>query len=424
MKLLNLSSLSIVLILLTLSGCGAKPKPKEEAVIDPTLPKVSLTKNATKSGMKSIALEWKQIKDKRVEGIYIYRESIDENLSSEDSYFDTINTRFATHYLDNNVKPEHRYNYFFVTYSKDAQGERSEVYQTATKPILNSVTWVYAASSMPRSTKIIWRPHTNEIVKAYEIQRRALDEEKWKVVARVQGRLSAEYIDEGLKDNHTYLYNVRAITYNGITSKQSEIVKSITKKLPLTITNLVASKDVAKKIKISWDKTQNKDFSYYKLYRADKPDGSYEFIAKLIDNSFEDEVQEDGVRYFYMVTQVDKDGLESLHQPYSTQGLSLSKPLAPAVVDAKLEDNKIVLKWRKNDLRANSYTVIKEYKTGVFESTIDEIKDIKGESFVDEDILPGTTYYYKVLTVDKNSITSEPSIEVVIEIPETKEEQK
>lgn len=424
MKLLSLSSLSIVLTLLTLSGCGAKPKPKEEAVIDSTLPKISLTRNATKSSMKSIALEWKRIKDKRVEGIYIYRESIDENLSSENSYYDTINNRFATHYLDSNVKPAHRYNYYFVTYSKEAQGERSEVYQAATKPVLESVTWVYAANSMPRSTKVIWRPHTNEIVRAYEIQRRALDEDKWKVIARVDGRLSAEYIDKGLKDNHTYLYNVRAITYNGITSKQSEIVKSITKKLPLTITNLKASNDIAKKIRLTWDRSLNKDFSYYKLYRADKPDGNYEFLAKLTNTTFEDEVHDDGVRYFYMVTAVDKDGLESEQQPHSTQGTSLSKPLAPAVVDAELKDNKIVLKWRKNDFRTNSYTVIKEYKTGVFESTVDEYKDIKGESFEDKDILPGTTYYYKVLTVDKNSIESEPSIEVIVETPEIKEEQK
>lgn len=424
MKLLSLSSLSIVLTLLTLSGCGAKPKPKEEAVIDSTLPKISLTRNATKSSMKSIALEWKRIKDKRVEGIYIYRESIDENLSSENSYYDTINNRFATHYLDSNVKPAHRYNYYFVTYSKEAQGERSEVYQAATKPVLESVTWVYAANSMPRSTKVIWRPHTNEIVRAYEIQRRALDEDKWKVIARVDGRLSAEYIDKGLKDNHTYLYNVRAITYNGITSKQSEIVKSITKKLPLTITNLKASNDIAKKIRLTWDRSLNKDFSYYKLYRADKPDGNYEFLAKLTNTTFEDEVHDDGVRYFYMVTAVDKDGLESEQQPHSTQGTSLSKPLAPAVVDTELKDNKIVLKWRKNDFRTNSYTVIKEYKTGVFESTVDEYKDIKGESFEDKDILPGTTYYYKVLTVDKNSIESEPSIEVIVETPEIKEEQK
>jgi len=422
MKLPSLSSLLIVLILLTLSGCGAKPKPKDKAVIDSTLPKVSLTKNATKSTMKSIALEWTRIKDKRVKGIYIYRESLDENLSKENSYYDTISNRYATHYLDTNVKPAHRYSYYFVTYSDDAQGERSESYQTYSQPILDSVTWVYAASAMPRSAKIIWRPHTNGIVQGYEIHRKALDEDKWSVIAKLDGRLNVEYIDEDLRDNHTYLYNVRAITYNGIISKSSQIVKSITKKLPLVLTSLKATNNLPKKIKLTWDKSLNEDFSYYNLYRSSKPDGGYELLAKLKRNSFTDKIEDDGATYFYMVTAVDKDALESPYQPNSVQGNTLSKPLAPAVVDAKLQNNAVVLNWRKNDSRSNSFKVIKKYKKGLFETAVDEFTGISGNSFVDKDVKIGQTYFYQILAVDTNEIESEPSIEAVVEIPRNKEE--
>jgi fibronectin type 3 domain-containing protein len=423
MKLLTLSSLSIVLTILTLSGCGAKPKPTQEAVIDSTLPKVSLTKKATASSMKSIALEWKRIKDKRVKGIYIYRESLDENVTQKDSYYDTINNRFATHYLDTNVKPAHRYSYYFVTYSDKAQGQRSEPYQTSTKPILDSVTWLYAANSMPRSAKIIWRPHTNEIVKGYEIHRKALDEEKWSVIARLDGRLNVEYIDKDLKDSHTYLYNVRAVTYNGIVSKPSEVVKSVTKKLPLVLTNLKATNNLPKKISLTWDSSKNEDFSYYNLYRTNKPDSGYELLAKLKNNSFVDEIKEDGAMYFYMVTAVDKDGLESPYQPYATQGNTLSKPLAPAVVDAKLQNNKVVINWRQNDLRTTSYTVVKSYKKGLFETVVDEFSGISSTTFEDKDIQQDMTYKYQVKAVDRNSIESEPSLEAVVEIPKNTQER-
>ena len=422
MKLLNLSSLLTVLIILTLSGCAAKPKPKKEAVVDSTLPKVSLTPSATKSSMKSIALEWKRLKDTRVKGIYIYRESLDENLTQKDSYYETIDNRFSTHFFDDNVKPAHKYNYYFVTYSDDAQGERSEIYQAATKPVLGSVTWIYSASGMPRSAKVIWRPHTNKLVNAYEIQRKTFDEEKWKVVAKVDGRLSAEYIDVGLKDSYTYQYNVRALTYNGITSTQSEIVKSITKNLPLTITNLQATTDVPKKISLSWDATKNKDFAYYKLYRSKKSNGGYKLLAKLVRNSYEDITKIDGAKYFYFVTTVDKDGLESPKQSHSIQGMSLSKPLPPAVVDATVVNNRVILKWRKNDFRAKSFIVKKRYKKGLFDTVVDEFKDIKGKSFDDLEIAPNTTYYYQVLSVDKDAIESDPSIEVIIEIKELNKE--
>jgi fibronectin type 3 domain-containing protein len=415
MKLLNLSSLLIVLILLTLSGCAIKPKPKKEVTVDATLPKISLTKNATKSSMLSIALEWKLIKDERVDGIYIYRDSLDENLSKNDSYYDTINNRFSTHYLDTNVKPNHRYNYYFVTYSKDAQSNMSEKYQAQAKPVLDSVSWIYAANGLPRSAKVIWRPHKNGVVEGYEIHRKTLDSQKWQKVGKVNGRLNAEYIDNELRDSMTYQYNIRAVTFDGIVSKPSKVVKSITKKLPLIITNLEASNDLPKKISLTWDKSANDDFVYYKLYKSAKPDSGYSFVTKLTKNSYMDEVKKDGEQFFYLVTAVDIDGLESKKQPHSTQGISLSKPLAPAMVEANLVGKKILIKWRKNDFRTQSYKVIRRYNESYFNTIVDEFIDIKEKSFEDTKIKPDTTYRYSVKSVDKHGIESKPTMEVVVE---------
>ena len=71
MKLWTLSTFCAA-SLLVLSGCGGvTPKPKEEVVIDSTLPMVTLTKNGTVVDMKAIAFEWKSITDHRVKGIYI-----------------------------------------------------------------------------------------------------------------------------------------------------------------------------------------------------------------------------------------------------------------------------------------------------------------------------------------------------------------
>ncbi len=425
MKLLNLSSLLTVLTIFILSGCAIKPQPGKEAIIDSSLPKISLTKSATKSTMTSIALEWEKIKNRRVKGIYIYRESLDETTTNDNAYYATIDNRYATHFLDENVKPDHKYNYYFVTYSSDAQGERSDTYPAATRPVLESVSWIYASSGMPRSAKIIWRPHTNQIVRAYDIQRKTFNDTEWKTVARVNGRLSAEYIDFGLKDNVTYQYNVRAVTYNSIISKPSEVVKSITKELPAEITNISATNNLPKKIIISWDESRISDLLHYNLYRSNKAEGGYKLLAELKKTKYEDIIEEDGAKYFYRVSAVDKDGLESIHDRNTASGMSLPKPLPPGVVEAKLIENKrVVLEWKKNDAKAKSYTIVKQYSEGLFNKMVDEFKDIKGTSFEDTKIKPGQTYYYQVLAVDKYSIESKPSIEVVIETKEIQKEEK
>jgi PBP1b-binding outer membrane lipoprotein LpoB len=76
MKSWILSS-SLTVSLLILSGCSGSPTPakKEDVKIDTTLPRVSLTTHGVISGMKSIAFEWKSIKDPRVKGIYVYKQA-------------------------------------------------------------------------------------------------------------------------------------------------------------------------------------------------------------------------------------------------------------------------------------------------------------------------------------------------------------
>ena len=73
MKLWTQSILWIVSLLI-LSGCdGITPTPKENAVIDSTLPTVVLTKNGVIVDMNTIAFEYESIEDPRVSGVYIYK---------------------------------------------------------------------------------------------------------------------------------------------------------------------------------------------------------------------------------------------------------------------------------------------------------------------------------------------------------------
>ncbi len=417
MKLLTLATLWTVSLLI-FSGCGAKPTPQEEALIDRTLPVVTLTSNGVYADVNAIAFEWESISDTRVKGFYVYKMSPDLNETSM-AYYDTIKSRFRTHYVDGNIKPQTRYRYYFKTFSDKAESLNSKMVSVSSLPVLESVSWIHSVQSMPRSAKILWRPHTNEKVKTYIIQRSTLEENDWETLASVEGRLNAEYIDDDLKDNYVYRYRVLVLTYDGITSKPSEVVKVITKALPKEVSNIVATSILPKKIKLTWNKSDMKDFASYNVYRSSTLDGSYDLLVSVYGNYYVDEINEDAKQYFYRVSSVDKDGLESDNTKHTVKGSTLTKPKAPVITEAKLVGQKIKIFWKSLDHRAQSYTVSKRYKEGWFGETKEDFQGLKQNSFVDSNIKPDILYLYQVFAIDKNHIQSEPSIEIKINSADT-----
>ncbi len=416
MKLRTLA-LFCTAFLLLFNGCsGISPKPSDEAKIDKTLPIIKLTQNGTVEDMNSIAFEWSAIADERVKGVYVYKQKNSAS-GSELKHYKTLDNRFTTHFLDRDITPNTSYTYGFKTFSQNAESQMSEMKTLSSLPVLQSVVWIKSIENMPRAAKIIWRPHENQKVKAYSIERRTLEEESWKKIATVDGRLNAEYIDTGLKDDFVYKYRVKVITFDGITSTPSEIVQVVTKPLPNPVKYIVATTDLPRKIEINWEKSEAKDFSRYNLYRSTSSNGSYEHIAKLYNNTFTDVIEEDAKEYFYRVSVVEKNGLESIHDKISIQGITLMKPQTPSLLEAKLVGNKIEINWKNKDSRVVKYSVIKKSKTGWFDAKEEEFVDIKGLMFSDPEIGPNVTYYYRVYAIDAYGIKSKPSIEVQVKTP-------
>ena len=412
MKLWKLTTYLTVLIL-TFSGCvSTAPKPKQSAEVDSSLPVVSLTENGVYVDMQAVAFEWNSIKDPRVKGIYIYKKSLDSK-DSEHKYHDTLKSRFVTHYVDSDVKPETTYSYYFKTFSKDSESQPSKESIVSTLPVLESVSWLHAIQDMPRSAKIIWRPHPNQIVHSYLLERKTLSTDSWDRLATIKGRLNAEYIDDELKDNHVYKYRIRVVTYNDMISKPSQELKVVTKALPKSIENISVTKDLPRKIKINWIPREMKDFVHFNLYRSEHIDKDYDLVTSTKNTEYIDEIDEDGKDYFYRVSIVDKDGLESKHDEKSVHGKTLSKPDTPSLVEVKMVGDNLHINWNSTDPRAKTFIVEKSVQRAWFKSAKEEFINIKGNTFVDTAIEPSTKYIYNVYSVDEFSIRSESSIDVV-----------
>ena len=421
MKLFNLTIYLGVLIL-TFNACvGTTPSPSETPVIDSSLPVVTLSKAGVFTDMKAVGFEWESMKDPRVKGIYVYKKSFAQELT-EYEFQETINNRFVTHYIDENVQPQSKYAYYFKTFTQNSESNPSKEIVVNTLPVLESVSWIHAVANMPRSAKIIWRPHTNQIVKRYILERKTLEEDKWSELESINGRLNAEYIDEDLKDNFVYKYRIKVLTYNGITSKPSQEVKIVTKALPRAVENIRATKNLPKQIKLIWERVVVEDFSHYNIYRAERIDGNYDLVLKAQDLEFVDKIEEDGKNYFYRVSTVDKDDLQSEYTLKSAHGKSLSKPITPSLVEAQMLGDNLEINWNSTDPRVKTFVVRKKSKFSWINITNEDFVGIKGTSFIDTSVAPETTYTYEVYSVDEFGIVSEPSIQV--KYTTTKEEGK
>lgn len=367
-KLMKLASLTALILLV--SGCTnqanlSKPKvPK----IDETLEVVDSSSIRSIADMNAIAFEWRKVDDPRVIGYHFYRANMQKD-GTKLKLIDTIENRYTTHFVDEKVEPNTKYVYK-ISAATDAEEESRTTndYVVSTLPRFEGVSFIQAISNLPRQIKIIWRPHSNERVEQYKIERSTPETSEWRKIASVEGRLQAEYIDLDLDDNVIYNYRVIAQTFDDIDSQASAIVKAQTKPLPEGILDLKVTNDLPRKIALTWQASESSDVIKYNIYRSTNANSFFDKI-KVLDAqtlNFEDFINEDGKVYFYKVSSMDKDGLESDLNINSVMGATLSKLNKPIITLAQIQGEKAILNWQPGDKRAVSYTIHKTIKENFF----------------------------------------------------------
>ncbi len=397
-----------------LTACVKPNLIRPEAVsVSDTLPPVTNLKAI--SDITQVALEWKPNYADYVQGYSIYRAVGDPN--SEFLRIAHIKNRYASHYVDKGLEPSTVYFYRVSIFTKDGvESPPTETLKVVTKPRLESVPFLKAIGGLAKQIKLIWRPHPNPKVTSYIIERKEVGEDKWRKIDEVEGRLNAEYIDNDVDENKIYFYRIIVKTYDGVLSKPSKAVKASTKPLPSTVTGLRATTNLPRKIELTWNKNPEKDIAYYKIYRNLLiKDLIFRPIGKTADTKYIDHINKDGAAYYYKVTAVDKDGLESLMQDRAVMGKTLDKPSPPIITYATVIGNTANIEWRDGDDRAVEYIVLKRFRDGILFKKI-KFTDIKSHAFTDRSLKPGIVYRFSVIAVDKYGIESKPSKEVVLKV--------
>lgn len=375
-------------------------------VINPNLPEVLNIK--TKSSMNAIAFEWNTVKPNEnslnfnkdsIEGFKIYKS---EKQDAPKKLIATIDNKYSTHYVDTNLKPSTVYYYEIASYDKSGIS-KPILKEARTKDKLPPIAFVQSITNLPNMIKIIWRPHDDVSVKKYNIYRNKIDSSEWRKIATIEGRLNVEYIDK-VKAGEHFRYEVSAETFDGVESDRSYPVDSHSKVLPSKVINLSATNNAPKKIILTWDMGEIKDFSHFKIY--EKGFLGSTVIATTKNNTYSVEVDKDGLEKTYEVSIVDNVGLEG--DKASVTGNSLAKPSSPQITRARLVGDKVDLAWFSTDQRARKFRIIREdgKEKKVF-------ADIEDTSFEDTTITQGKTYYYYVISIDDFGIESELSTKAV-----------
>ena len=414
MKIVSLTTLTLLI-----SGCSYKNINSTKPKIDETLEVVDSSSIRSISDINAIAFEWRKVDDPRVTGYHFYRANLQKD-GSKLKLIDTIENRYTTHYLDEDLEPNTKYVYKISSATaREVESKTTNNYTAATLPIMEGVSFIQAISNLPRQIKIIWRPHSNQRIESYEIQRKTPTTSEWEELKTVKGRLQAEYIDMDLEDNVVYHYRVIAKTFDDIETLPSTLVKAQTKPLPEGIISLKASNDLPRRIALNWEASKSSDVIKYNIYRSTNAESSFSLLktvsAKTLN--YEDFINEDGKVYFYKVSSVDNDSLESNLNVNSVMGITLTKLRKPIMTLAQIQGEKAILNWLAGDNRADSYTVYKTIKEGLFKSKTIKFQGIKALRFEDKDIVRGVEYNYAIQAVDKNGIVSEITNKTELVLP-------
>ncbi|MDO9558956.1 MAG: hypothetical protein Q7I89_04630 [Syntrophales bacterium] len=162
-----------------------------------------------------------------------------------------------------------------------------------------------------KSVPLSWQANPEKDIVAYHIYRQEGTTGRFSAVAKVQGG-DTRYQDKDLKDGISYGYKIQAEDQDGILSDFSEEIRVLTKPRPKNPEGLTGDYRNGT-VELTWKPAGEADLAYYKIYeksfwQTEVVPGLDRVTAPSV--TFKTTLDK-GKKKTYMVTAVDRDGLES-----------------------------------------------------------------------------------------------------------------
>jgi hypothetical protein len=209
-----------------------------------------------------------------------------------------------------------RYYYRVSAYDDtDQQTAPSAVVSAVTKPRPVRPAGLKGEPLKVKAVPLSWQANPEKDVVAYHVHRREGTDGRFSAVAKVPGG-ETRHQDKELKDGVAYGYKIQAEDKGGILSDFSEEIHVSTKPRPKSPAGLTGHYRNGS-VELAWRPNDASDIAYYKVYektfwRIEAVAGLDQIVTHSV--TFNAKLGKGDIKT-YLVTAVDRDGLESDHSP-------------------------------------------------------------------------------------------------------------
>ena len=396
-------------VMLFLQGCGFLQSDLSKLKPNPSLPQIIQARTIV--DVSSVGFEWSGIKNlENIEGYTIAIKNDKQKLVP----LTTILNPYATHAVVSGLAPQTPYTFYLIVLGKNKTIATRQKVIAITTSYIDPIEHIFTTGGLPREMKIFWTPHSNPSVRKYLIQRQD-DKGVFRTIGEIPHRLLVEYFDKGLEDGKKYSYRIIAVSFEGKESLPSVPISGETRQKPAPLTNVKASNNQAKSIKLTWNEPKNTDFpiNLFEIYASDTPDDKFKKIGTSRKTSFEEiGLLPEQIR-FYKVIPVDQDGIEGDLNIPVVSGKTLPLPPTPKITLSAVRKNAAVLKWEADPSKVESFKVCRTER-GKKKTRIC-FENIQKNFFIDREMQENISYHYEVYSLDAFKQESLPTPEIKLE---------
>jgi fibronectin type 3 domain-containing protein len=186
----------------------------------------------------------------------------------------------------------------------------------------------------------------------------------------------------------------------------SEAVKAVTKARPAAPQGVTANSGEVKKVSLSWQQNKESDISEYRIWQKTSAD-KFTLVASSSSPSYVNTGLSDGTLFTYVVTAVDRDGLESgTSRP--AQATTVPAPSRATGTRPLFRNGVAGIAWGKNP--ESDVRVYSVYRKGFLGP------QKLGETTETEFLYRGSDKVELFVTaVNKDGLESEPSAPVIVD---------
>jgi len=275
-------------------------------------PSVAQGVSASSGLVKKVELFWKPSSSDDVEGYNIYwskgplsggKPNLLKRIEGR-----PVSNYTVTHHNNRDLDDNSTYFYFLTTFNKlNVESELSESVAATTKPRPVKPTGLKGVDLKVKSTVLTWQANPETDIVLFHIFRATGKESSdFSSVGKVEGKV--EFLDNDLKDGTFYQYRIQAEDKDGLLSDASDIIKVQTKPRARPPENLTGEFRQGK-AELRWNPGPEADLDQYIVY--EKRFLGREKVASTRETTYSDVSLSKGKSKTYIVTVVDRDGLES-----------------------------------------------------------------------------------------------------------------